>query len=313
MLDNHEVISPHEYFHYVGNTSESWKALEGQKIKHQAFGQGTVTEVKGDVVWIRFDERSENEDANIFLKKAFYIGMFTEIVVPDSLRERVIREKRRVEKEKASEVKRVEAPIKIEQRIEQPKAASVAAVLAIPINLYAQDAQAFAEKMWRQKDCSKVCFNFDQLNFAHPFGTLLILSELMDFLKHRRNAGVSFEGINLQKDVQGYLAHIGFFRRLGLNIGNVPDQAKGSGTYMPITIIDLAELERETAGSGKALGEVIQNKSDKLAFIVTGKNELKTNRPVAYCFREVIRNVFEHASISKCTVAAQKWEGTFGP
>ncbi|MDQ3623791.1 MAG: hypothetical protein M3463_15090 [Verrucomicrobiota bacterium] len=57
----------------------------------------------------------------------------------------------------------------------------------------------------------------------------------------------------------------------------------------------------------RPLGYVVQIESERLARLVTQKNELKVNAPLAYCFREVIRNVFEHAETDRCAVCAQKW------
>ena len=63
--------------------------------------------------------------------------------------------------------------------------------------------------------------------------------------------------------------------------------------------------------TGRMLGDIVQEESNLLAQVITQKRELKFNRPIAYCLREIIRNVFEHANTDRCAICAQKWfDGT---
>ena len=70
--------------------------------------------------------------------------------------------------------------------------------------------------------------------------------------------------------------------------------------------ITRTEFEKRMRETLRPLGYVVQVESERLARLVTQKNELKINAPLAYCFREVIRNVFEHADADRCAVCAQK-------
>ena len=77
---------------------------------------------------------------------------------------------------------------------------------------------------------------------------------------------------------------------------------------MPVTTLTRAELDKRVAETGKQLGDVIQQECEHLARVVTQSNQLKATAPVAYCLREVVRNVFEHAETDRCVLCAQKCE-----
>ncbi len=61
----------------------------------------------------------------------------------------------------------------------------------------------------------------------------------------------------------------------------------------------------------KSLGSVIHEECERLAKMLTRSAQMKVNAPLAYCLREVIRNVFEHAETDRCAFCAQRWpDGT---
>jgi hypothetical protein len=124
-----------------------------------------------------------------------------------------------------------------------------------------------------------------------------------------RSDGIDIGGC----DAHGYLAHMGFFRSIGFDKGKRPGEAAKGATYVPITILTLHDLEQNRrsmmtpTGDLPHLGDAIERESMRLAALVTQDKRPRINRPIAYCFREIIRNVFEHAEIDTCAVYAQKW------
>ncbi len=150
--------------------------------------------------------------------------------------------------------------------------------------------------------------NFAPVRFAEPFGALLVGSGLTKFLC-RLPPGVrlSHGGIDLTKPAHSYLAHVGFFDLLGLQAGKAVGQAAGGMSYLPITELERGDLARESDRKQRQLPEIVQQHAERFAIILTQKHSLKTNRPLAYCLREIIRNVFEHAGTDLCLVAAQRW------
>ncbi|WP_092949868.1 hypothetical protein [Roseateles sp. YR242] len=67
-----------------------------------------------------------------------------------------------------------------------------------------------------------------------------------------------FTGIAVVKQCT-YAAHMGFFRSFDLAYGNAPGQAKGSENYLPITIFDSREVEREAFEQGIEVGNATGN------------------------------------------------------
>jgi hypothetical protein len=93
---------------------------------------------------------------------------------------------------------------------------------------------------------------------------------------------------------------------LGIAVGNAPGAVPGGATWLPVTTLTRAELDHRIAETGKLLGSVIHQEYDRLARLVTQSNQLKVTAPLAYCLREVSRNVFEHAETDCCVLCAQK-------
>lgn len=150
--------------------------------------------------------------------------------------------------------------------------------------------------------------DFAPVRFAEPFGALLIGSGLTRFLCDLPgDVRLSDEGIDLSKPAHSYLAHVGFFDLLGLPAGKALGQAPGGTSYLPISELERDDLERESVRKGRPLPEIVQQHAEKFAVVLTQKHSLKTNRPLAYCLREIIRNVFEHAGTDLCLVSAQRW------
>lgn len=155
----------------------------------------------------------------------------------------------------------------------------------------------------------ELVLDFSRVAFARPYGTLLI-AEAIRYLQSAR----ARYGLGLRYSENGvvagprtaavsYLGHIGFFRRVGIPFGNEPAQALGSSSYLPITPISREGLQ--ATGEYGALQRAIETESERLAKVVSVDEQCVDM--LAYCFREIIRNVFEHAETPECVVTAQKW------
>jgi len=96
---------------------------------------------------------------------------------------------------------------------------------------------------------------------------------------------------------------MGFFKHHYENLGKLPGDIPGNERYLPFHYIDKTELKTGNDPIGKA----VEIESEKLTKIVLSLEEVRLKHPVQYCFREVIRNVFEHGETSLCVVFAQKW------
>lgn len=175
----------------------------------------------------------------------------------------------------------------------------------------------FIADLGKQSDADGLVLDFSLTRFAYPLGSLMLVATFRTFVtttkKPFRAEGIDIGGC----PAHGYLGYMGFFKSLGVAVGKRPGEAGEGATYVPITILTLRDLEQNRrsmmtpSGDLPHLGNVIEKESMRLAALITQDKRPRINRPVAYCFREIIRNVFEHAEIDTCAVYAQKWANGF--
>ncbi|UJX39318.1 hypothetical protein K9F62_11310 [Desulfovibrio sp. JY] len=180
----------------------------------------------------------------------------------------------------------------------------------LPAQLTEYWADDFIQCIVKFEDEPLVDFNFSFIEFAKPFGTLLIAEEIKRFVKLRKSKGLKTRAIGhkANSDPLSYLRHIGFFKFIGLDVGNSPGEAVGSLSYTPIEEINIDSIREKYNMQTESIGQVVQNEGERLASIILGLPSIKPNNPVSYCFTEIIRNVFEHGKTSHCCVSAQKYK-----
>ncbi len=154
------------------------------------------------------------------------------------------------------------------------------------------------------RDAPDLHIDFAPLEYVLPFGTLLTCVALIDVMQYRAEKKLpNFTGTGMDRGgAVSYLSAFGFFRLLGLK----QEQsviAPGGNRYLPITKINKAILKQDANGRFQP---AVEAESDKLARIVCGDDEGGAMM-LSYCFREVIRNSFEHGEVSVCVAMAQRW------
>ena len=101
-----------------------------------------------------------------------------------------------------------------------------------------------------------------------------------------------------------YLRYFGYFQFIGVDAGNQPNVAPGSGNYLPITRIGLEELQ----STNQVLQDQITKHAGRLSKVIyPSAGDVSRVDMLTFCLREVIRNVFEHAQVEECFVMAQRW------
>jgi hypothetical protein len=181
--------------------------------------------------------------------------------------------------------------------------------ISVPRRLEESSVFPWREAVWDYVDESELILDFSQLNYAFPFGTLILAATIRGLNKHRELNGLNIlmAGIDYSISAHSYLGHIGFFKFIGLESGNEPGQAFGSPTYIPITFITRRQLFQQNPKNMTILGAAVQREAERLSRIVLAVNKPLLGHPVPYCFREVIRNTFEHGETNTCIVSAQRW------
>jgi anti-sigma regulatory factor (Ser/Thr protein kinase) len=186
--------------------------------------------------------------------------------------------------------------------------------LTLPARLDDSGVAEFLVRLQGTADTrEKLQLDFGTIEFAHPFGTLIAAEAIRRVVAFRRREGLETGclaiGVTAPPYARAcsYLGHVGFFKHMGWEAGNAPGEAPGSSTYLPITVVK--SIDFGVAVPTKDLAGAVRQKSLGLAALVSAEED--TRDLLAYCFTEVIRNVFEHAGVSRCTVMAQKYAGRF--
>ena len=181
-------------------------------------------------------------------------------------------------------------------------------ILCVPILLREDYIFRFIHELWSNKDEYSLSIDFSKVEFAYPFGALILTSTIRDFVRYRNSKSYQTFASNIDSSnqVHSYLEHIGFFKYQLLDRGNEPGKAIGNIRYIPITPITRRRLVRNVASNN--IGSAVQDESERLSQVLLQISSPTVLHPVTYCFREIIRNVFEHAATHTCLICAQKWD-----
>ena len=142
-----------------------------------------------------------------------------------------------------------------------------------------------------------------QLAFVRPFAALLLASELRALQDD--GCAVTFTGLDRLSGAHVALAHQGVFEHLGHSVGIAP--AVATTGVLPLMVLRRVDLEQRRDDPRRPLGPTIQREADRMTQLVTQSHAGRITTPVAYCFREILRNVFEHAHADACLVLAQRF------
>lgn len=164
------------------------------------------------------------------------------------------------------------------------------------------------EQLQNFHDENDLVLDFSPIGYVFPFHTLAIAISIRELVEKRNTNGLKTTAIGYGSNVGAisYLKYFGFFREIGLPIGNPPGQSINRKRYLPITIIERNKLEE--AAQGKPYQYQIDYLADHLSKVIfPGNDNEGAAIMLSYCFREIIRNSFEHAGVAKCYVMAQRW------
>ena len=164
-------------------------------------------------------------------------------------------------------------------------------------------ALEFCAQLTALPDHSEFEIDFSKVGLVEPFPMLLIASELRKLNARTPEPQITCSGIKHMT----YAAHMGFFQCFGLSHGNAPGQAKGSASYLPITVFNTAEVEREAAISGIEVGTYIEATSQKLSKLLCQSGEGPLFDTLTYSIREIMRNAVEHSKAERFDICAQHW------
>ncbi|UJP03186.1 MAG: hypothetical protein LZF85_01630 [Nitrosomonas sp.] len=152
------------------------------------------------------------------------------------------------------------------------------------------------------------CLDFRNLGHVEPFGMLFLSALIRQFArKGRENFGRDFKLLAKNFSDNEYASWMGFFKSFGLNHGNEPGQAPGSGTYIPLTRLVVSRIRTEAREEYVHHGEIIEKESERISGVLTRYSNCQVAETLTYAIREIFRNVVEHGNASHIWYAAQYW------
>jgi hypothetical protein len=144
-------------------------------------------------------------------------------------------------------------------------------------------------------------FDFQGKGLDTPFGMLFLSSAIKEFI--HKHSDVECKPVNFEE--HGYASHMGYFQACGFEIGNLPGEARGNDTYLPITVIPITELKEQAKNEIRHVGDVIEDHSRKLSTILLRRETGPLADILTYTFREMLRNILEHSQSKTLAFCAQ--------
>jgi hypothetical protein len=176
-------------------------------------------------------------------------------------------------------------------------------VVRVPRRLTMETSVQFACKLRDLQEAETYVFDFGAVGRIEPFALLFLSSEIQTFASRR--SGSRFSATNYESCT--YAGHMGFFKSFGLDFGKAAGEARGSGTYIPITIYDTGKIIENAANSHEAVGEFIERDAQEMAEILTRSRSGTLFDTMTYSIREIVRNSIEHSQSYQVGFCAQYW------
>lgn len=180
--------------------------------------------------------------------------------------------------------------------------------ITIPERLTPDELLPFSAQLRNTAIADSYLMNFRGVGHAEPFGMLFLAALIRQFVRSRRQLqGKECEIRVANYADKTYASWMGFFKSFGLNHGNEPGAAPGSGTYIPLTRLTVSRITGEARDEYVHHGEVIEEEARRIALLLTRNSDRHITETLTYAVREIMRNVVEHGQTSHIWYAAQYW------
>lgn len=183
--------------------------------------------------------------------------------------------------------------------------------LEVPNRLNETHSMSFLDKMWQVAENRDVVIDFSNLSFALPFGTLILAEGIKNFVQYRKAKGLSttlHPCQQIEADTSSPLSYLRFFKffdYIEAPCGRTDTNSHPERGYIPLTHITKTDLETKSLSGGFQCS--IEDMCKKIASYLVQQRDQYIENMITYCFREIIRNTFEHAEVDSCTIMAQNW------
>lgn len=178
----------------------------------------------------------------------------------------------------------------------------------IPESLTPESLLPFSVKLRDSPKEKNYVLNFRNVGHVEPFGMLFLAALIRQFVKARKNEQGKECRISVENyQDKSYPSFMGLFKSFGLNHGNAPGEACGSGTYIPLTRLPISRITREARDAFVHQAQIIDNEALKIARVLSRSEHGDLTDTLTYSIRELMRNVVEHGQTTHIWYAAQYW------
>ncbi|MGH1486503.1 MAG: hypothetical protein ACRBCI_09805 [Cellvibrionaceae bacterium] len=156
-------------------------------------------------------------------------------------------------------------------------------VIPVPRRLTLETTVQFACHLRDAPESESYILDFSSVGRIEPFALLFLSSELQRFTS-KKNAK-EFGAANFEHC--SYAGHMGFFKSFGLDFGKGAGEARGSGTYIPITIYDAQLIRQAAADNYEEVGVFIERQAEEMSSILTRSDSGDLFDTLTYSIREM--------------------------
>lgn len=151
-------------------------------------------------------------------------------------------------------------------------------------------------------------FDVSKINNYEPLPMLLTSAAIRQFCTERNLAPWDIQLHYDDNSDYTYACHMGYFQAAGFPQGKAPGEASGSSSYIPLTKINVGELQAQAfaAGNFGEQGDIIESEAKRLS-IVLSQGNVEVRKLFQYLIREAMRNVPEHAGTDDIWICGQYW------
>ncbi len=177
--------------------------------------------------------------------------------------------------------------------------------IEVPKNLSPIKAVNFANFIGQCSEEEEFIYDFHQMQNCHPYGLLVIASAIRN---NKRRFAKSKHILENIEETQGgrFAASFGFYQSIGYDVGSAKEEDEIGDRYIPIKKISANDLHKEYTDT-TLLNEKVNRQSYTLADMLVSDQSQKVRDAIQYCFREIIRNTFEHGETDELWVCGQYW------
>lgn len=165
------------------------------------------------------------------------------------------------------------------------------------------DIFEFCNRIESCKGEEKVLIDFSNMGRIEPFTMIYVAKYIRDFNRRNKITEVICRGHKGKE----YAANMAFFRAFGLRHGREPSCTQGNDRFVPFTILRVQTITDEADKSWKLEQDIIEQRSEQLAQILSQQEGTKLVDALTFSIREIMRNVFEHSNSKSIEYCAQYW------